>query len=139
MDGSWGIRPFVYGFLFNGKYRSLELILPALADASQPPQTPPQPQQQQQQLFVIKLDRHTSAVTVAQAEASPPPTPSPSQKIHRSDSSQQHQQQVQRRRGPPDEHTRQRHRPAVLAEVRATFSPELAHMAYTPLCRLAGK
>lgn len=106
--------------------------VPRFSQASQPPT-----------LFVIKLDRHTSSVTVAKEEVvaatSPsPPSPYPSTAtLDESSPSLDRSGTIPPPQPPPPPHVR-RQRPAVLAEVRATFNAELAYMAYISLCRLAG-
>ncbi|CDI97412.1 wd40 repeat [Echinococcus multilocularis] len=103
-------------------------------------------QQQQQQvapLFVVKLDRHTSSLTVAKEEQredpslpsdSPlEPALSPLSPITAAADAAPVSIGY-----PASQPTSSQRRPAVLTELRATFTPEMAYIAYIPLCRLAG-
>ena len=100
-----------------------------------------EPQQQRQQqpaasLFVIKLDRHTSSLTVAKEEQknvtlSLESSSSPTLSTSVAPSSP--------RLSPVLTDSVTWQRPAFLAELQATFTPELVYMAYIPLCRLAGR
>ncbi|KAL5108597.1 WD repeat-containing protein 81 [Taenia crassiceps] len=106
----------------------------------------PDSHQQQQQtapLFVVKLDRHTSSLTVAkeeQREGPSLPTDSPSEPplCPLSSVTAGVDAALTATGSSASQLASDQRRPAVLTELQATFTPEMAYMTYIPLCRLAG-
>ncbi|VDM22118.1 unnamed protein product [Hydatigera taeniaeformis] len=98
--------------------------------------------QQTASLFVVKLDRHTSSLTVAKEEqkdslsfpldSSLKPALCPlSSVITASDTASLITE------SPDSQPTSGYQRSAVITELQATFTPEMAYITYIPLCRLA--
>ncbi|VDD80568.1 unnamed protein product [Mesocestoides corti] len=95
------------------------------------------PKQHQTPLFVVKLDRHTSSVTVAKEKQQEPLPLSPCLSSSLTEPALTLTSADNESSSKGGAASRQQ-RPAVLDELQATFTPELAHMAYLPLCRLTG-
>lgn len=91
----------------------------------------------------MKLDRHTSSLTVAKEEQKedlylPPDSPSEPALCPLSPVTAAVDAASVPTESPASRPTSGHRRSAIFTELQATFTPEMAYMAYIPLCRLAG-
>nr|CDS28633.2 wd40 repeat [Hymenolepis microstoma] len=100
----------------------------------------PGSQTQSSSLFVVKLDRHTSSLTVAKEGSSVASKASLSSSIHLQESGHVTgiTASLEKKSVEQSPEFTSWERPSCLEELKSTFTPEMAYMAYIPLCRLAG-
>ncbi|KAM3180364.1 hypothetical protein ACTXT7_016423, partial [Hymenolepis weldensis] len=99
-----------------------------------------EPQTQSSSLFVVKLDRHTSSLTVAKEDSSVALKESLFSSTHLQESNIETDINASLEEQPVEQspEVTSYRRPSCLKELKSTFTPKMAYMAYIPLCRLAG-